>query len=178
MSSNPHAFSNSAVLAALACNGVSPTALDGLRTGGSLSLNLQDLTGLWAQALSSAQVWQPVQPADLPSLAGRVVLTPDGTYDVAHGGTQEGVLCSSGRRFAVRDLSLAAAAHEPTETPDAHRMAQVLRQRGYAVTLFSPEELNGVEADRVESRLAEEGNEIISILQDAPTAVAFAGPRA
>lgn len=52
----------------------------------------------------------------------------------------------------------------PEATPS--QLAQSLRARGYAVVFFNPDELEGVDPRRVESRLVEVGNEVIAILQN------------
>lgn len=52
--------------------------------------------------------------------------------------------------------------------PTSHEqeMIRSLRQRGFAVIIFSPEELKTATAHSVERRLVELGNEAISDLQE------------
>lgn len=47
---------------------------------------------------------------------------------------------------------------------DPSPMTRSLREHGYAVTVFSPSELQGVDPDELEDRLAELGNEVIDDL--------------
>lgn len=46
-------------------------------------------------------------------------------------------------------------------TPADHEAIERLRARGYAVVLFSPDELQGVYADRLEMRLEDYGCDLI-----------------
>jgi hypothetical protein len=126
------------------------------------------------QAAAGAAGWRTVGPTDIAGLAGKVVKVPDGTYDLVKGASvTEGVLCASGRRFRMQELTIS----EPLglDAAAAHQLANTLRQSGFAVALFGPEELHGVDPEHVESRLAAEGNEIIEILKEP---AASATPRA
>lgn len=61
-----------------------------------------------------------------------------------------------------------AAEVEPTQLPFTQAdidMILGMRDRGYAVVIFSPDELRGVERRDVENRLVELGNEVISCLK-------------
>ena len=50
-------------------------------------------------------------------------------------------------------------------TPEEIATIQSLRDQGYAIVLFNPEELAGVSADDVESRMCEMGWEVIDYLR-------------
>lgn len=49
-------------------------------------------------------------------------------------------------------------------TPDQTRIVEQLRAQGYALSIFSPEELRGVDSKRVEDRVSEVANETIGFL--------------
>ena len=51
-------------------------------------------------------------------------------------------------------------------TPEEIATIQSLRDQGYAVVLFNPEELAGAPADDVESRMCDAGWDIIDYLTD------------
>ena len=51
-------------------------------------------------------------------------------------------------------------------TPEEFAAIQSLREQGYAVVLFNPEELAGAPARKVEDRMCEGGWEIIDYLTD------------
>lgn len=46
---------------------------------------------------------------------------------------------------------------------------QILQKRGYAVVVFTPEELRGVSADEIEYHMISEGNDMIDYLADEET---------
>lgn len=50
-------------------------------------------------------------------------------------------------------------------TDAEHEALKSLHNRGYAVVVFTPEELNGVESKRVEERMIETGWDVISWLE-------------
>lgn len=96
----------------------------------------QRLEEIFALLAPQAQEQEP-SPADAP-------LAPRG------GGT--GPSLSAGQAPALRK-----------GTPDM--TLRELRAAGFAVTVFSPEELQGADRTQLESRLVEEGNEMISLLR-------------
>ena len=51
-------------------------------------------------------------------------------------------------------------------TQEERDALMTLRDRGFAVAVFTPDELNGVEAKRVEERMIETGWDVISWLED------------
>ena len=51
-------------------------------------------------------------------------------------------------------------------TPEEIATIQSLRDQGYAVVLFNPEELAGAPADDIESRMCDAGWDIIDYLTD------------
>lgn len=53
-----------------------------------------------------------------------------------------------------------------SEAFDPSSMTRVLREHGYAVTVFNAEELRGADTRHVENRLVELGNEVIEDLRD------------
>ncbi|MDF2461776.1 MAG: hypothetical protein K0Q43_11 [Ramlibacter sp.] len=116
-----------------------------------------------------ADSWRGVIPADIPSLAGTVIKLQDGTYDVVRGASEaNGILGASARRFNLEEVAIAVGA--PVDHGTAHQFAQALRRSGYAVAIFSPQDLGGVEPDQVEERLVAEGNAMIesSASQERP----------
>lgn len=48
---------------------------------------------------------------------------------------------------------------------DELKVIRALKDKGYAVVLFEPEELEGASPDRVEDRLIELGWDVISVLK-------------
>lgn len=62
---------------------------------------------------------------------------------------------------------------EVTDLPTAAESAALdsLRNRGYAVVVFTAEELRGAKARHVEDRLVERGWEVIDVLADDEPAV-------
>lgn len=51
-------------------------------------------------------------------------------------------------------------------TDSEHEALMSLRHKGYAIVVFTPDELNGVEAKRVEDRMIETGWDTISWLEN------------
>jgi len=67
-----------------------------------------------------------------------------------------------------------AADDEVTDLPTAAEFAVLdgLRNRGYAVVVFTPQELRGAKARHVEDRLVERGWDAIDVLaDDEPAAI-------
>lgn len=53
-------------------------------------------------------------------------------------------------------------------TDDQHKMIQELRAQGYAVSLMTPDELQGVKARDIENVMVREANEAVEILKPYP----------
>lgn len=68
-------------------------------------------------------------------------------------------------RAKLQELLAHLATQSPTPAPDAHALARTLRDQGYAVAIFNPDELEGVDPRRLEDRLVHEGNEAIPMLR-------------
>ena len=51
-------------------------------------------------------------------------------------------------------------------SPEDFKWMSDMRRRGFCVTVFTPEELQGANPDQVEDRLVELGWEVISVLKD------------
>lgn len=53
-------------------------------------------------------------------------------------------------------------------TPQNIERLHSLRERGFAVVVFTPEELRGADVDRVQDRLIEQGWDVIDALATEP----------